>query len=158
MSVPVNRRLSTILVGSVGLCALWLTLAAPAPAKAAEAFVGVDNDDQLVTFRSDRPRSARRRSISGLASGERILGLDLRPASLEVYAVTTASRLYKLDVQAARVTPVGSAPFSPALEGASVGFDFNTTVDRIRLITNTGQNLRLTPANGAVAATYGRLQ
>lgn len=44
-------------------------------------------------------------------------------------------------------------PFTPALSGTEFGFDFNPTVDRIRVTSNTGQNLRLNPDTGAVAAT-----
>jgi hypothetical protein len=36
---------------------------------------------------------------------------------------------------------------------ASFGFDFNPTVDRIRVVSNTGQNLRLHPVTGVVAST-----
>jgi hypothetical protein len=43
------------------------------------------------------------------------------------------------------------------LSGASFGFDFNPTVDRIRCISNTGQNLRLHPETGAIAAVDGAL-
>ncbi|MCC7029305.1 MAG: DUF4394 domain-containing protein, partial [Chitinophagaceae bacterium] len=32
------------------------------------------------------------------------------------------------------------------------GFDFNPTVDRIRVVSNTGQNLRLNPNDGTIAA------
>ena len=48
---------------------------------------------------------------------------------------------------------VGAGPFTPALIGTSFGFDFNPTVDRIRVVSNTGQNLRLNPITGVVAAT-----
>lgn len=37
------------------------------------------------------------------------------------------------------------------------GFDFNPTVDRIRVVSNTGQNLRLNPNDGSVAAVDGNL-
>ncbi len=52
---------------------------------------------------------------------------------------------------------VGSGPFSPAITGTDVGFDFNPTVDRIRLVTSSGQNLRLNPNDGTVAAIDGTL-
>ena len=41
--------------------------------------------------------------------------------------------------------------------GADFGFDFNPTVDRIRVTSDSDQNLRLNPANGALAATDGPL-
>lgn len=37
------------------------------------------------------------------------------------------------------------------------GFDFNPTVDRIRVTSNTGQNLRVHPDTGVVAAIDGAL-
>src|SRR5262245_60345723 len=37
------------------------------------------------------------------------------------------------------------------------GFDFNPTVDRIRLVSNAGQDLRLNPNNAAVAGVDGTL-
>ena len=47
---------------------------------------------------------------------------------------------------------VGTAPFTTLLSGTSFGFDFNPTVDRIRVVSNTGQNLRLDPNTGLIAA------
>ena len=43
------------------------------------------------------------------------------------------------------------------LSGANFGFDFNPTVDRIRVVSNMGQNLRVNPNDGTVAATDGML-
>ena len=45
----------------------------------------------------------------------------------------------------------------PPLAGASFGFDFNPTVDRIRLTSDARQNLRLNPDTGATAAVDGAL-
>jgi hypothetical protein len=36
------------------------------------------------------------------------------------------------------------------LSGTDFGFDFNPLADRIRIISNTGQNLRVNPVTGAV--------
>ncbi len=54
------------------------------------------------------------------------------------------------------MTAIGGAPFSPALTGSSFGIDFNPTVDRIRLVSDADQNLRLHPDTGAVG-TDGNL-
>jgi hypothetical protein len=58
-----------------------------------------------------------------------------------------------IDTVSGSALAVGSGPFSPALSGTSFGFDFNPTVDRIRIISDTGQNLRAHPVTGAIAAT-----
>jgi hypothetical protein len=81
-----------------------------------------------------------------LQAGENILGMDFRPATGELYALGSTSRLYIIN----RVTAAASlvAPVSVSLSGTTFGFDFNATVDRIRVVSNTGQNLRLNPTNG----------
>ncbi|MDX5340682.1 MAG: DUF4394 domain-containing protein [Cyclobacteriaceae bacterium] len=96
-------------------------------------------------------------SISGLPSGERILSIDYRPATGQLYGVSSASRLYFINENSGVATPLGTQPFSPTIEGTMVSLDFNPTVDRIRLVTDAGQNLRLHPETGAVVAVDGRI-
>jgi hypothetical protein len=85
--------------------------------------------------------------------GESILGIDMRPATGQLFALGSTSRLYTVNTASGAATIVGAGPFTPALIGTSFGFDFNPTVDRIRVVSNTGQNLRLNPITGTVAAT-----
>lgn len=54
-------------------------------------------------------------------------------------------------------TAVGTSPFATLLNGTQFGFDFNPTVDRIRVVSNLGQNLRLNPNDGTVAAVDGMI-
>ena len=93
--------------------------------------------------------------ITGLQPGETILAIDFRPATGQLYGLGSTSRLYVLNPQTGAARPIGATPFSPALSGAVAGFDFNPTVDRLRVVTADGQNLRLNPETGAVAATDG---
>jgi len=96
-------------------------------------------------------------AITGLATGETILGIDFRPATGELYAVSSASRIYIINKTSGAVRAVGTAAFTPAINGTSLGFDFNPIVDRIRLVTSTGQNLRLNPETGTVAMADGAI-
>ena len=89
-------------------------------------------------------------AITGLQSGEKILAIDFRPASGQLYGVSNQSRMYIINQNTGVAVAVSATPFTPAISGTQVGFDFNPTVDRIRLVTNTGQNLRLHPETGAV--------
>lgn len=91
-------------------------------------------------------------AITGTATGEAIVGLDFRPATGQLYGVTNQSRIVSINTASGAVAVVGTG-FTPAISGTSFGFDFNPTVDRIRLVSNTGQNLRLHPDLGTVAAT-----
>ncbi len=136
------------------LCAAGLGRAATADA--AELLYGVDVNNRLISFSSDRPTSITRIAISGLQPGEQLIGLDRRPANGQMVALGSTSRSYRLDVASGGATAVG-APFSPALSGTSFGWDFNPTVDRIRLTSDARQDLRLHPDTGVVAATDGQL-
>ena len=89
-----------------------------------------------------------------MAGGERIVSIDFRPATGQLYGVSSLNRLFVINTATAVARPIAT-PFSPAISGAVVSIDFNPTVDRIRLVTNTGQNLRLNPETGVVASTDG---
>ncbi|MDG2432756.1 DUF4394 domain-containing protein [Flavobacterium sp.] len=95
-------------------------------------------------------------ALTGLASGEAIVGLDFRPATGGLYALSNQSRLFSVNTSSGALAVVG-VTLVPALSGDSFGFDFNPTVDRIRVVSNTGQNLRLHPDLGTVVAVDGNL-
>src|SRR5215510_10211003 len=97
------------------------------------------------------------RFITGLSQGEDVVGIDFRPANGQLYALTTANRLYTINPFTGAATQVGSAPITTPLNGQSFGFDFNPTVDRIRLVSDADQDLRLNPNDGTVAGMDGTL-
>jgi hypothetical protein len=97
------------------------------------------------------------RFITGLASGENVVGLDFRPADGRLYALTNTSRLYTVNPSNGVATQVGSAAFTPSLSGQSFGMDFNPVPDRLRVVSDADQNLRLNPNNGMAAGTDGAL-
>ena len=90
--------------------------------------------------------------ITGLQAEERIVGLDHRPADGLLYGLGSTSRLYRITPGAVTATAVevGTGPFAPPLGVGRFGFDFNPTSDRIRVVTSTGVNFRLNPADGTV--------
>lgn len=103
-------------------------------------------------------------AISGIGAGESIVGADTRPADGLLYALTkdasNAGRLYTIAASGAATLVAtltadpndSSAPYT-TLDGANFTVDFNPVPDRLRVISNTGQNLRMTvaavPANAA---------
>ncbi len=110
--------------------------------------------NSLLRFNSAAPGTiAGAVAVTGLQAGETILGIDFRPATAQLYAVGSTSRLYTIDTTTGAAVQVGSGPFSPPLSGTEFGFDFNPVVDRIRVVSDADQNLRLSPATGAIAAT-----
>ncbi len=100
-------------------------------------------------------------TISGLQMGERILGIDFRPKTGELYGLGSNSQVYKINP----LTGIATFAFSfrtasgetIMLSGTSFGFDFNPQVDRLRIVSNTGQNLRVVPdaaAMGVAGTTF----
>ncbi|WP_240618553.1 DUF4394 domain-containing protein [Pedobacter yonginense] len=121
-------------------------------------FYALTSDGKLLLINAKNPSTIKSTiSLSGLQSGETILGIDFRPATGQLYGIGSSSRLYVIDYKTGAARSISAAPFTPALNGTSVGFDFNPTVDRIRLVTSAGQNLRLNPETGTVAATDGSI-
>jgi hypothetical protein len=90
-------------------------------------------------------------TVSGLLGGDTIAGIDFRPATGQLFALGSGGRIYTIDRTTGAATQVGTTPIT--LTGSAFGFDFNPTVDRIRVVSSTGQNLRLHPETGAIAAT-----
>ncbi|SFQ52265.1 DUF4394 domain-containing protein [Hymenobacter arizonensis] len=94
-------------------------------------------------------------AITGLQPGETILAIDFRPATGQLYGLGSTSRIYVIDPMTGAARAIGAGPFAPALAGTVAGFDFNPTVDRIRVVTSEGQNLRLNPETGTVQVVDG---
>jgi hypothetical protein len=121
------------------------------PKNDAASFVlySVTANNELISFKPNSPGKIRSSvPISGLQMGETLLGIDFRPANGMLYGLGSTSRLYRIAPNGA-ATAVGGQ-FNPMLNGTDFGFDFNPTVDRIRIVSNTGQNLRVNPDTGAV--------
>ena len=90
-------------------------------------------------------------ALTGIQGNETLLGIDYRPASPRVlYGLSTAGRVYAINPLTGGATAVGTPT---PIVGTSAGVDFNPSVDRIRVVTNTNQNLRFNPDTGGLAAT-----
>ena len=121
-------------------------------------FYALTSDSKLLMINAKNPSSATSTvSISGLQQGETLLGIDFRPATGQLYGIGSTSRLYVIDQKTGAARSISAAPFTTLLSGTAVGFDFNPTVDRIRVVTNNGQNLRLNPETGTVMIVDGAI-
>src|SRR5688572_353385 len=123
----------------------------------AQLAYSVSGNNQLVSFSLSAPGTfISRVPITGLGGGEVVMALDFRPATGELYMIGSLNRLYVLNTSTGAATQVGSSgafTLAGVGSGTTIGFDFNPTVDRIRVVTSEEQNVRLNPATGALAAT-----
>lgn len=140
--------------GAIALATLSLfTMSA-----AAERIFAVDSRAVLVSFDSESPGTiASMNIIRGLRPGESIVGIDFRPANKKLYAFSSTARIYTIDTTTGAATAVGGGSITGNLTGSRFCFNFNPTVDRIRITTNTGMNLRAHPDTGVLVALDGNL-
>lgn len=101
-------------------------------------------------------------AVSGISAGQMLVGIDFRPQTGELYgmgynASTGETRLYTINQTTAAATAIGTAAINLAPNMGEITFDFNPTVDRIRVMGSSNANYRLHPVTGAVAATDGNL-
>jgi Domain of unknown function (DUF4394)/FG-GAP-like repeat len=138
----------------IATLSLLLTMFSIGLANASAATIyGVSTTNQLVRFDSATPGTVTTiATISGLQAAENVLAIDFRPANGQLYALGSTSRLYTVNTLTGAAMAIGSAG-AFTLTGTDFGFDFNPTVDRIRLVSNTGQNIRLNPDTGVIAGT-----
>ncbi len=132
--------------------------AAPVPAGQPTPLIyALTWDNTLVRFSAEGGPETQGPALSGLGAGESVVGIDFRPLTGELYALTRddsdTGRLYTVNLASGFSTPV---PLSgPALNLAgSVGLDFNpaaaTGVNALRILTSEERNYRLVfSASGA---------
>jgi Domain of unknown function (DUF4394) len=116
--------------------------------------VGLTADGRLISFEADAPGRAKTEGrIRGLRLDTRLVGIDYRPASGndggngDLYGLGDRGGVYVVDDDSGKATLRSRSTI--ALEGSSFGVDFNPTVDRLRVISDAGQNLRVNVDDGS---------
>lgn len=120
--------------------------------------IGLTSDTRLICFQENAPGAAKDLGkITGLAGDTYLLGIDFRPANGELVGLGDKGGVYALNPMDASATK--KSQLDVALSGTSFGIDFNPTVDRLRVVSDNGQNLRInvdtgmTTVDGTLSAT-----
>ena len=104
--------------------------------------VGLTTDGRLVRFSTDRP--GRTRNIGkvqkGLSGDQSLIGIDYRVQDGKLYGVGDNGGIYTLSDRDASASKVGQ--LTVGLMGTAFGVDFNPAANRLRVISDAGQNLR----------------
>ena len=118
-------------------------------AAADETVWAVTDDQFLISWDSTSPNDLTfGTAISGLQINEQILGIDFRPDDGQIFAVGSSNRLYTIGMDGS-ATQVGPS-FNIPLDGSAFGYDFNPTIDRSRIDTNTNNNYVVNPNDGLI--------
>jgi hypothetical protein len=111
-------------------------------------------DRTLFCFDADRPdRASAIGRVRGLQVDRRLVGIDFRPATGDLYGLGDAGGVYIIDVDTARARLAVRA--TVPLQGTSFGVDFNPAADRLRVVSDTGQNLRINVDDGTTNTDAG---
>lgn len=119
------------------------------PAK--EMIYAATTTNQLIQFNAGQPqKTLSSRALTGLTAGDTLLGIDYRVAKGQLFGLGASGQLYRIDAKTGAASAVGTPSALPKDGAREWGFDFNPTVDRIRVVNDAGYNLRLHPDTGAV--------
>lgn len=173
--MEISKSLRKIYGGSLLLAGLMINQACteqtvvdqqpvPLVSQPNQMFYALADNNTLYELNVQNPGSPiRTLTLTGFEPNEKLLSIDFRPATGQLYGIGDKNHIYTInlrsDIAPGRVTVVSPVPINPGISGPMVvGFDFNPTVDRIRLVMNTAENLRLHPETNAVVAVDGYLK
>jgi Domain of unknown function (DUF4394) len=117
-------------------------------------------NNQLLQFSASAPNAIiSATTVKGLNAGDSLVGIDFRPANGQLYALAVngaSGRLYTINPLNGAANAVGAGFTVPQSAGAGAGkdygFDFNPTVDRIRVVADSRDNFRAHPDTGAAVS------
>lgn len=116
-----------------------------------ELVIALTQANQLVSFDTATPGTTSSVAVTGLAGGDILSGIDRRPANGQLFGFAvngTTGRLYTINSSTGAAAL--NSTLSTALNGSFFGVDFNPTVDRLRVVSDAGQNLRVNVDTGVV--------
>ena len=128
----------------------------------AVTLVGLTSANQITRIDTASIAAATTTAITGLAPGDRFVGIDLRPKDSKVYGITLSSKLYTVDEMTGATTFV-AALSSPVINaGQGYGIDFNPVADfgtgaSLRLISSAGNNFAINAGTGVVGNLAGSI-
>ena len=128
--------------------ALVLLFAASINARA-DIIYATGDANTLLSFDSETPGVVSTVSVGGLQAGESLSGIDVRPATGEIYGFGSSGNLYVIDPVSGSATVVGA---SGVLAGNVVGFDFDPVADAIGVVNNNVA-LGLIAVDGSLIST-----
>jgi trimeric autotransporter adhesin len=135
---------------------------ATAPAQAVGELLALTDNNGLVSFMSGFPsKLCTSTTVSGLQGAESVLGIDVRPSDRNVYAVTSAGRLYTVNATTGTATTVATLsadptdntdPYTPNDLNGGIAMDVSPAADQLRAYNGNGKNLRVNLNTGVVTS------
>lgn len=110
---------------------------------------GVTTTNALVHFDITTPNTVTSMAITGVGAGEAIRAIDFRADGI-LYGLGSDGVVYTIDPATAAATML-SDTLDAANAGQTFGFDWNPVPDRLRVVTDLDDNLRVDPNTGLLS-------
>jgi len=138
------------------------TLALAATGAQAITLVGLTSASQLARIDTTDIAGATTTAITGLATGDRLVGIDLRPGDGKIYGISLSNKLYTVNEMTGAATQVALLS-SPVIQpNLGYGIDFNPVADfnggsSLRLVSSAGSNFAINASTGVVGNAAGNI-
>ena len=121
----------------------------------AVTLVGLTSANEIARIDTTNIAGATTTAITGLAAGDRFVGIDLRPKNNKIYGVTLSNQLYTVDEMTGATSLVAALSSAVINPSQGYGIDFNPLADfgpnaSLTLINSAGGNFATNATTGAV--------
>lgn len=135
-----------------GACVAGLLLGASGASAQQTAFAIGNGGTSLVRFQTDNPSNV---TVVGTFGGAASFldALDFRPATGQLYGyLDSTDSFYTVDLATGQLTLASIGASGAPTNTFQLGLDFNPTIDRARIVTDSGQNIVFNPGAGTAQA------
>ncbi|AGL17147.1 DUF4394 domain-containing protein [Actinoplanes sp. N902-109] len=144
MNTTIKKSLAAataFLAATAGALAATTGSSSAAAGTGLRAYAITADGRKMATFTVDKPDTFDWvRNITGLVGDTRAVGLDFRPNDGQLYLVGDKGGIYTIGIPSAVTTKVSQ--LQVPLSGVNFGVDFNPAANRLRVISDSGQDLR----------------
>lgn len=143
-----QRSRTLVAIGSVAALTVGGTVAVIGSASAApdtslpKTALGLSSNGKNLTVFSLKTaqRTKALGRVKGLSGDTILVGIDQRPQDHRFYGVGDKGGVYRISISTTEVKKVSQ--LTVPLQGKDFDIDFNPAADRLRIVSDTGQNLR----------------
>ncbi|MER5217875.1 DUF4394 domain-containing protein [Streptomyces sp. NPDC002838] len=149
MKAGIRKKLTTAVAVASAAAALAVVASSSSTAQAQvaslQAFAITSDGTRMAMFTTDRPDVLDWvRVIKGLSGDTALIGIDFRVQNGVMYGVGNQGGIYTIQTppQTVDVVVTKVSQLTIPLYGTNFGVDFNPAANRLRVISDNGQNLR----------------
>ncbi|HEX8323599.1 MAG TPA: DUF4394 domain-containing protein [Tepidisphaeraceae bacterium] len=115
--------------------------------------LALSSSNRLIQFNASNPNASASSIRVRLPQGETLLAIDFQPRTNRLIGLSDDEQLYVINPINGRVSAFESSIDETTdidLQGTRFSLDFNPAANAIRIVSNTGQNLRVNATTGAL--------